>query len=198
MNDRAVFGDIYRNSWWGKGSGPGSAPDYTSGYRQALDGFLRANDIKSVIDIGCGDWQFSRLIDWHGADYVGFDVVPALIEENNRRFAQANVRFVEMPTDYEQLPAADLALCKDVMQHLSLAHAERLLSALERRVRYVVITNCVRPADRLNSEIRDGGWRPTDISQAPFSRRSVNLTQFHTKRTQLVVSDRSRAESKEP
>ena len=108
MHNRGVFADIYRNGGWGTGSGPGSTPDATAIYRGILDGFLRANDVKSVIDIGCGDWQFSRLINWYGANYVGYDVVPTLIEENSRRFGQANVRFLDMPEDYDEIvPARD-------------------------------------------------------------------------------------------
>jgi SAM-dependent methyltransferase len=187
MDDRNIFTKVYHDSWWGKGSGPGSTPDFTASYRTALENFLRANDIKSVIDIGCGDWQFSRLIDWHGASYLGYDVVPTLIQENKRRFEQGNVRFLDMPKDYSEIDTADLALCKDVLQHLSLAHAERLLSALEHRAKYVLITNCVHPASNLNIAIGDGGWRPLDISLPPFSRRSVNLTAFHSKKAQLLV-----------
>ncbi len=187
MHNRDVFAHIYKNGSWGVGSGPGSTPDATATYRGILDNFLRANEVKSVIDIGCGDWQFSRLINWYGASYVGYDVVPTLVEENSRRFGQANVRFLDMPENYDEIVPADLALCKDVLQHLSLSHAEALLSALERRAKYVLITNCVHPAANLNREIGDGDWRPLDISLMPFARRSVNLGAFHTKKTQLLI-----------
>jgi SAM-dependent methyltransferase len=188
MANRRGFAHRYRiGGWDGLGSGPGSTPDYTAGYRAVLEDFLRANTIRSVIDVGCGDWQFSQLIDWQEADYIGYEVVPTLVEENRQRFARPNVRFLDMPEDYDDIATADLALCKDVLQHLSLAHAEQLLSVLERRAKYVLITNCVHTDGDLNGEIEDGYWRPLDISLPPFSRRASDLTTFHTKKAQLLV-----------
>jgi SAM-dependent methyltransferase len=65
---------------WGAGSGPGSASHETIAYRAFLQGFLQWNRVRSVVDLGCGDWQFSRFIDWSGVDYTGVDVVAPVIE----------------------------------------------------------------------------------------------------------------------
>src|SRR6478735_6812488 len=70
-----VFEHIYRNDLWHGGSGPGSLPSVNRPYVRFLHGFLRANQIQTVVDLGCGDWQFSRRIDWGGARYLGLDVV---------------------------------------------------------------------------------------------------------------------------
>jgi SAM-dependent methyltransferase len=189
MADREVFERIYRDNRWDLGSGPGSTEEATRVYRATLEQFLRANAIASVIDIGCGDWQFSQFVDWGGARYTGYDVVPSLIGQNREKFRRPNLRFAAMPEDDGDIAGAELALCKDVLQHLSLAHAERLLASLQRRARYVLVTNCVVPRERLNGEIADGDWRPLDIAQAPFARRPVNLAAFGTKKMQLLVRD---------
>jgi len=42
----------------------------TGPYRTSLEDFIRANGVRSVLDYGCGDWQFSRLIDWQQAFYT--------------------------------------------------------------------------------------------------------------------------------
>jgi len=65
----------------------------TGPYRTSLEDFIRANGVRSVLDYGCGDWQFSRLIDWQQALYVGVDVVPKIIEENQRRYGCEQVEF---------------------------------------------------------------------------------------------------------
>jgi hypothetical protein len=72
LQDRFEY--IYAANIWGHGSGGGSSPINTRGYRRFLQNFLRKNNIKSVVDLGCGDWQFSHLIDWKGIRYSGFDV----------------------------------------------------------------------------------------------------------------------------
>ena len=45
--------------------------------------FIKENSIQSVVDLGCGDWQFSPYI-YHdlGVDYVGYDVVLPVIQES--------------------------------------------------------------------------------------------------------------------
>ena len=86
------FTYIYDNEKWGKnkGSGEGSRPKFNQEYIPFLEDFLKTNNIKSVIDFGCGDWQFSRYIDWGDKpfstmpkiDYLGLDVVDSVIDNN--------------------------------------------------------------------------------------------------------------------
>lgn len=44
--------------------------------------FIKENSIKSVVDLGCGDWQFSPYI-YHDLSvaYVGYDVVLPVIQQ---------------------------------------------------------------------------------------------------------------------
>jgi SAM-dependent methyltransferase len=45
--------------------------------------FIKENAIHSVVDLGCGDWQFSPYI-YHdrGVAYTGYDVVLPVIQES--------------------------------------------------------------------------------------------------------------------
>src|SRR5689334_18951608 len=66
-----VFTDLYNSSHWGSDenggtSGEGSMLETTVEYREFLQDFLKTNQIQTVIDVGCGDWQFSRTLDWSG------------------------------------------------------------------------------------------------------------------------------------
>ena len=74
------FQTIYRERVWTglslSRSGPGSDLEATRPFRDFLDHFLRDHRVQSVVDIGCGDWTSTRLVEWHGADYLGLDVVP--------------------------------------------------------------------------------------------------------------------------
>jgi hypothetical protein len=107
-----VFEEIYRGRLWGNGSGAGSDAGANAGYRRFLQSFLEENRIKSVVDFGRGDWQFSRYIDWGGARYVGLDVVPDLIEQNSRSFGTPEITFAPSPGQPEQLPEAELFIAK--------------------------------------------------------------------------------------
>src|SRR5438045_1098621 len=68
-----IFNDIYRRDLWQGGSGAGSREELTRDYRAMLQQFLGSNAVTSVVDVGCGDWQFSRHMNWGGIDYTGTD-----------------------------------------------------------------------------------------------------------------------------
>jgi len=84
---QSSFQNIYDKNEWGQGSGPGSSPTNTIEYRAFLSRFIAENGIHNLTDLGCGDWQFSRFMDWSNLDYTGFDVVPTIVERNQRLFA---------------------------------------------------------------------------------------------------------------
>ena len=67
------------------GSGPGSFSEYNSKFLELLQNLIRDKNIKSIVDFGCGDWQLMNLMDFRGIDYIGFDVVPKLIDQNKKK-----------------------------------------------------------------------------------------------------------------
>jgi hypothetical protein len=54
----ATFGDIYESAAWGGGSGEGSRAAATDVYRTIVERLVRGSDVGSVVDAGCGDWEF--------------------------------------------------------------------------------------------------------------------------------------------
>jgi 2-polyprenyl-3-methyl-5-hydroxy-6-metoxy-1,4-benzoquinol methylase len=166
---RKVFEEIYATNYWGFGSGHGSRPQVTRGYREFVARFIRENCISSVVDFGCGDWQFSRLIDWSGVDYLGLDVVPQLIERHQTRFGRAGIRFEMCPDRLTDVPSADLLLAKDVLQHWPTSAVQEFLGNVVPRFKWALITNGVTPESHLNGDIEMGGFRPLDLRRVPFS-----------------------------
>ena len=164
----SIFETIYREKRWGAGlgSGHGSLPKGTEPYRAFLEDFIRANRIRRVVDYGCGDWQFSRLIDWQGAEYVGLDVVPALIEANRIAFARPGVSFDLSPENPDELPDGDLVIAKDVLQHLPTADIHAFLADVLPRYRLALLTN--DSGEQVNDDVAPGGWRPLDLTMEPF------------------------------
>jgi SAM-dependent methyltransferase len=167
LSDR--FEEIYETNEWGYGSGVGSLPLNNIDYMKFVQTFLRANAIESVVDLGCGDWQFSRFIDWGDAAYLGLDVAESVILANRSRFSGPNVAFRTMTSD-DEVPYCDLALCKDVFQHLPNDVIARNVTLLKSRARFLLITNDTEPNEELtNSDIEQGGWRPVSLAREPFN-----------------------------
>lgn len=196
-----IFGHIYREDHWDGGSGVGSAPDATEAYRAILGEILPAADIRSVVDVGCGDWQLGSLVDWSPVDYLGLDVVPAVVERNKAEFGRPGVRFELGDARRVAPPVADLLLAKDVLQHWPNADAAAFLDANLRRYRYCLITNDMASKHwdgDVNQDVFLGEWRTVDLEREPFGHRAVWRRDFSvrgewTKRMCLYVAPSVRA-----
>ena len=139
----AAFTAIYVDKVWGGGSGA-SGPDLTQPYMRMLADFMHNNAVTSVVDVGCGDWQFSRVMDWSGIRYQGFDVVDAVIDLNKERFASDNITFATLRS-ISDLPKADLVVCKDVLQHLPNRDVNEYLDYFSTHYKYAIVTNDIFP-----------------------------------------------------
>ncbi|PID43694.1 MAG: glycosyl transferase [Proteobacteria bacterium] len=181
MRDR--FEEIYKTNEWGHGSGEGSLPVHTRGYVRFIEKFLNTYNIRSVLDLGCGDWQFSRFIDWKSVSYTGYDVVEPVISFNREYFANEKTRFVHYSGNPKELPPADLLIAKDVMQHWSNETIEAFLPVLG-QYKFALLTNCVNPGGVTeNRNIRDGEFRPLELRRPPFLLSAEEVYSFTNKQT---------------
>jgi SAM-dependent methyltransferase len=179
---KTEFEQIYAENKWLCGSGEGSQRQHTRRYTRFLQNFLRKNMVKSVVDMGCGDWQFSQFVDWTGIDYQGFDVVSSVIEANRKKFAAPGIRFELAIGDGSDLPFADLLIAKDVLQHWSNDAIKAFLPSLK-RYHYCIITNCVNPnGETTNEDIENGGFHYLDLRLAPFGVQAEELLSFSNNR----------------
>ena len=174
QNVQERFSQIYATDFWVSGSGTGSRPENNVEYMALLARFMALNEVRSVVDLGCGDWQFSRYVDWSKVHYTGIDVVPEVIQGNTQAFARPGLTF-KCTTDIDESPPADLLVCKDMMQHLPNDLVETYLRVLPTRFKLLLITNDDFPEDNLNGDIQAGGWRGLRLDQPPFDQDCVTL-----------------------
>jgi SAM-dependent methyltransferase len=162
------FAEIYDQNEWHRGSGVGSMPENNIDYMAFLQKFIRYNRIGNVVDFGCGDWQFSRYIDWSDISYHGLDIVPKVIEKNRNAYQTERITF-SLFDSIAALPEADLIICKDVFQHLPNAIVHTYLGAMKSKAKFLLITNDIGPPGYLNLDIEPGGWRTLQFDLPPFS-----------------------------
>jgi hypothetical protein len=157
-------------SWYapgGQGSGPGSSPAHTALWRMFLERFIQRSHVKSVVDFGCGDWQFSRLVRWGSVPYHGVDVVPSLISSLREKYTRPGVSFSCVDSEDPAIPDGDLLVTKDVLQHLQNNVVSRLIEKF-RKFRLVLLVNDWHESNP-NYEIHTAQWRPLDFAKPPFS-----------------------------
>lgn len=189
-----TFSEIYSSHNWGGGSrsGPGSDVSAVSEYSNLLRRLLDELQVKSVTDLGCGDWTFSKTIDWGDRDYHGVDVVPALVSNLTSKYGATNRHFSCRNIIQDDLPTADFCVCKDVLQHLSNASAAAILGKVK-KFKYALVTNDVRRYIKgkwktlwmptqigvVNSDTIDGGTRPINILLKPFEFGGTEVLRYN-------------------
>jgi len=185
-----IFTGIYTHAVWGRNkdgvgfSGLGSEYEETVEYRSFLQQFLKEKNIKSVVDIGCGDWEFSQYIDWSGIHYIGYDIVEWVIQKNIQQFVRPGISFIYANFLNIELPEADLLLCKHVLQHLSNEDIFKLIPQL-RKYKYCLITNETDPRilTSLNYDNQpDHRARRLDLTRSPFNLSGIKVLNYRTKK----------------
>ncbi|MFF9473255.1 class I SAM-dependent methyltransferase [Streptomyces roseolus] len=167
-----IFTEVFRTNHWGSPesvSGPGSELRQTEAVRGALTSVLARYPIRTITDAGCGDVNWIRHVD--GFDrldaYVGLDVVPDLIELNQKRYGSERMSFQQADLSRAEIPAADLVLTRDCMVHLThhevLAFLARIAASGST---YLLATTYAALTE--NRDTTDGHWRPLNLQAAPF------------------------------
>ena len=175
-----TFNRIYAEGTWGKDvagkgtSGTGSTLEITREYRAYVEDFVKKHRVKSVVDAGCGDWSFSSAMDWGNASYLGVDIASDVIAAVRNKHEKGRIKF-QVGDITDELPAAELLISKDVLQHLSneLVHKFIRNNLRKGKYKWVILTN-----DRgsENRDVASGGYRAIDLAAPPFEvRRLVDL-----------------------
>lgn len=149
-------------------SGPGSSLEQTVELRRRLPALLRQVAARSLLDAGCGDLHWIARIDLALEQFIGVDIVPALVDDLRRRFGGDVRRFIAADICTDPLPSADVILCRDCLGHLASPDVQRALRNFRRSgASYLLATTFPRTAR--NEEIETGGWRPLNLERVPFS-----------------------------
>ncbi len=157
------------NAWDGTESvsGPGSTLEATRLLREALPDLLAKYEIKSFLDVPCGDAYWITQVLPADIAYTGGDIVPALIEKaraDNGDFGT----FAVMDLVTDDLPKADLVMVRDCFIHLPHTIVKQAIANVKRSgARYLLTTTYPGQADNIDIEI--GGFRPVDLQTAPYN-----------------------------
>jgi SAM-dependent methyltransferase len=157
MSDEQVFTQIYAQGEWGRSpqaselfySGTGSHEQTVVNiYVTAVTAFLSTLSHKpSVVDLGCGDFAVGSQIRHLCSEYTACDIVLPLIQRNRVKFSELNVDFKHLDITNSALPQGEVVFLRQVLQHLSNASIQRLISSLQNNFKYIVLTEhvCTHP-----------------------------------------------------
>jgi SAM-dependent methyltransferase len=156
-----AFEEVYRRNLWNgveSRSGPGSGTASTKHVAEAIVALVEELGVKSVLDVGCGDsFWMPELPGYIGVDVASEAVSRARALHPARRYERARAR----------LPRADLVICRDVIQHLSLVDAGRLVDRIARSGATWLLASTYDGGEVEDIESGEAAWSP-DLTQPPF------------------------------
>lgn len=172
MSTKEVFTEIYNSNHWKSPesiSGTGSEFKQTESLIHDLGKLLTDMNIKSVLDLPCGDFKWMQKVDLSEIDYVGADIVEELIKNNIRQYKKrGNLKFKVLNLINDPLPKKDLIIVRDCLVHLSYEDINSAIKNIKSSgSKYLLTTTFTN--HNLNYDIVTGDWRPLNLQEKPFN-----------------------------
>ena len=193
LSSAQAFDKIYKRGFWKQGhslSGLGSEGKWADDYCTFVGNYIRENGVQKIVDAGCGDFSVGERLLPLVKECVALDISRFVIEQNRLAFnAQDKVTFQVFDITKDAIPACDLLLVRQVLQHLSNEQIECVLLNIEASsARKVLITEhamCAPYRKIMNSKLgmhyvgtRVSSGSGVDIGLPPFSRSRTILKQL--------------------
>lgn len=195
-----VFTQIYENTIWGNNrnssyrgsSGGGSDIEYNrTTYVPLVKEFIRQKGIKTVVDLGCGDFRCGPLL-YEDLDvlYTGYDAYSKVVDYNSTQHLAPKYTFkhLDFCNKKVEVGKADLCILKDVLQHWPLKDIYTILDYFveTKQFKYILITNCCTNAID-NTDIPMGQWRSLSSTCLPLKKyEPKRLYTYDTKEVSVL------------
>jgi hypothetical protein len=150
-------------------SGRGSDLSQTEIIRREIPLLLKDLGVKRMIDAPCGDFFWMKEVPLPVEKYIGIDIVEAIIDSNNAKYADGQREFRSLNIITDALPPAELVLCRDCLVHLNFDQALKAIRNFKRsKITYLLTTTFT---DRnANVDLGEGDiWRTLNLQRAPFN-----------------------------
>ena len=134
--------------------------------------FITENNISSILDFGCGDFIYMNEVirDLPNVKYTGMDIVESIINSNNEKYSNENIKFKVIDAVEEDVDGSfDLVMSRFVMIHLDNADNEKFLNKLKKiQSKFVALTSA--PSLEENYDLKKTGkYRDVNLKIAPYN-----------------------------
>lgn len=169
------FAEIFEKNLWGSQeskSGSGSTMSQTQVLRNELPFLFLKYEIKSILDIPCGDFNWMKNVDLHGIEYIGADIVDSLIAGNIEKYPGRRFSVLDIAKD--DLPKVDLVFVRDLFGHFDDETIFRALANIQRSgSRYLLATSFTKWDN--NPNIPNGSWKCINLMIKPYTLKPIYL-----------------------
>lgn len=150
-------------------SGNGSSRAQTAEISLQIPNLVSQLNIKSILDLPCGDLEWMKHVNLNGANYIGGDVSPSLISHLRIEFPEREFQVLNITK--ESLPTVDLIFCRDLFVHLSNKDIKFALQNIKlSKSKYLATTTFTERTSNEDLPLitRNVAWRPLNLELAPF------------------------------
>jgi hypothetical protein len=130
-------------------SGSGSYDPSVATYVEFVRNFIREKQIRSIVEIGWGDFAIERQYADYAQRYLGVDVASFVIRQNREKFGRQRIVFEHVDASKQDLPRSDLCIIRKVLQHLDNETIGEILARTAAH-RFVLTTEHLPAPSRLN------------------------------------------------
>ncbi|WP_206245834.1 class I SAM-dependent methyltransferase [Novosphingobium terrae] len=171
---RDIFSLYYETNHWGgdeSKSGKGSSKDRGDFLSSRLPILIAHTDAESILDVPCGDLNWMSEFPLGSMRYIGADIVPQIIADNDARYSDKG-QFHCLDASVDALPDADLIFCRDMLIHLPNNHIKNFLRNIAKSsAKWFICSRYLGPIGphELNADIAAGDFRAVDLCEPPFN-----------------------------
>ena len=177
---KVIFYFIYKSNHWRDYqkplenesiSGLGSDFKITKNLINELDIFIKKNSIKSILDVGCGDFNWIKYLikNNRNLEYLGLEIVNKIVEKNNEIYSNSKINFICIDVLTKNLPKNyDLLIIRDFFIHIKNEDISSMLKKIKfSNCKFFAINNF--PNVKKNVDVNGyGHHRMVNIEIKPF------------------------------
>jgi hypothetical protein len=171
--NRLTFTFNYLVNIWGNPeskSGEGSTLHYTKSVRTELPILIKQMEIRTLLDIPCGDFAWMQeVIVKNEIDikYTGVDIVAGMIKKNNIQYSSDKITFQRANAISYTYSAFDMVLVRDFLFHISFRDMHNFIGNFLLSDSKYLLTSSYTNRER-SIDIHNGDFREINLLNAPF------------------------------
>lgn len=188
--EKKVWGDNNNNKYSGSSGGGSFIKFNEDTYVPFLKKYIVNNNIKTIVDLGSGDFKCGKLIyDNLDISYTGYDTYKKIIDYNLTQYSLPKYYFIHLDfyNKKEHIINGDLCILKDVLQHWKIDEIYIFLDYLveNKLFKYILICNsCNQIEDNPNNKDRS---TPLSINFFPLKKYNpVKLYTYQSKEVSVI------------
>lgn len=155
-------------------SGDGSRYENTVFFREILDNIIDKYQIKSIVDLGCGDFISTKAIldIYPKIQYLGLDISHTIINDNQEKYPNYNVQIFDAVLDDLSFYKYDLIIFRHTLQHLNYQNAQKVINNIKNSsCKYLLVNHQLGLKTNDDNKLKEIDWENQmyNLNVEPFN-----------------------------